>query len=178
MAQPEFETCPDCRVVLPRFDGPAHRYVGSSPACWALFAALINAGEPPLAPAPLNGLITDAYMAQHPGHPSDQATQSVAVHLLALYGVLVRGVAPENALWIRRRALREGRQPKHSRFRWLAPPSFEGSLNVADIVQAPTPEARAAQARSYVRQVWELWAPQHEPTVAGWYENYVLSERL
>ena len=49
---------------------------------------------------------------------------------------------------------------------------------MADIVQAPTPEARAAQARSYVRQVWELWAPQHEPTVAGWYENYVLSERL
>ena len=128
MAQPELETCPDCRVVLPRFDGPAHRYVGASPACWAL------------------------------------------------YGVLERGVAPENALWIRRRALRDGRQPKHSRFRWLTPPSFEGSLNVADLVQAPTPEARAEKADTY--QVWELWAPQHEPTVAGWYEAYVLPDRL
>lgn len=62
-----FETCLDCRVVLPKFDGPVHRYLGASPSCWAMFSALSGAGEPPIAPGPLNALLVDAYAAQHPG---------------------------------------------------------------------------------------------------------------
>ncbi|MDT8306831.1 MAG: DUF5946 family protein, partial [Anaerolineae bacterium] len=144
MQTTDVEVCPDCGSRLPRFDGPTHRYVGASPACWALFANLVNAADPPLAPASLNGLITDAYMAQHPGTRSPQAIQSVAVHLLALYGILVRGVAPGNAQWIRQRALRKGRTAKHDRFAWLAPPPLAGSLTLADIARAATPGARTA----------------------------------
>ena len=51
-------------------------------------------------------LLADAYAAQHPGVPGPQAIQSVAIHLLVLEGVFNRGVAPENAQWVRRRALR------------------------------------------------------------------------
>src|SRR5690606_37658695 len=120
---------------LPAGDGPTHRYIGASPACWAIFSALLNAGEPPLAPGPMNGLIGDAYAAQHPGTPSPQAIQSVAVHLLVLYGVLERGVAPDQALWIRQRALRDQTQSRRARFTWMTPPSFAGSLTVADIVR-------------------------------------------
>ena len=78
------ERCPDCGAVLPVLDGPTHRYLGASPACWATFSALNNAGDPPLAPGHLIPLITDAYAVQHPGVPSPQAIQSVAVHLLAM----------------------------------------------------------------------------------------------
>lgn len=172
------EVCPDCGASLPRFDGPTHRYIGASPSCWALFSALVNGGEPPLAPAPLNGLITDAYAAQHPGTPSPQAIQSVAVHLLTLYGVLVRGVRPEQAHWIRQRSLRGGRTPKHDRFAWLTSPSFHGKLTLATIAQAPTPGARAAVAADYVREVWELWAAGHEPTIARWYDTYVVPDSV
>ncbi|MCA9961009.1 MAG: hypothetical protein KC443_18340, partial [Anaerolineales bacterium] len=82
------EPCPDCHALLPPSGGAGHRYIGASPACWDIFAALANAGEPPLAPHPWNGLLLDAYTTQHPGVPSPQAIQSVAVHLLALHGVL------------------------------------------------------------------------------------------
>ncbi len=60
-----------------------------------------SGGHPLLASHPFAPLLTDAYAAQHPGVPSPQAIRSVAVHLLTLYGVLVRGVPPKNALQIR-----------------------------------------------------------------------------
>lgn len=170
------EHCPGCRADLPKLDGPTHRYIGASPACWAIFANLFNAGEPPLAASPLNGLIGDAYAAQHPGTPSAQAVQSVAVHLLTLYGVFVRGVAPDKTLWIRQRALREKKNPKRDRFWWLPPPDFAGSLTVADIVQAPTPPARAEKARDYVEQVWSLWSQPHLQTLSIWYDEFVTKD--
>lgn len=171
----DHERCPDCGMLLPQHgqDGPTHRYIGASPGCWALFSSL-NAGEPPLASSRLGTLIFDAYTAQHHGTPSPQAIQSVAVHLLVLYGVLNQGVAPDQALWIRRRATRPLFGPKHGRFHWLAPPDVAGCLTIADIVHAPTPAARAAQGEAFVEQVWALWAAQHRATLAQWYAAYVV----
>ena len=180
----ETETCPDCRVVLPKFDGPVHRYLGASPSCWAMYAAL-GAGEPPIAPGPLNALLVDAYAAQHPGPlmhfsaPSNQAIQSVTVHLLTLYAILERGVPIERALWLRTRPLRDGSQPKHSRFVWLTPPSFADSLNIADIVAAPTPSARTARLADYVHSVWSIWwKTDHADTLGQWYERYIVPEKI
>ncbi|MBI5301428.1 MAG: hypothetical protein HY868_04765 [Chloroflexi bacterium] len=178
MTDETFEQCPGCDVRLPKGAGATHRYIGASSSCWEMFAALSNGGEPPLAPDPLNDLLRDAYAAQHPGIPSDQAIQSVAVHLLTLYGVLVRGIAPENALWIRLRAVREGKPPKHARFAWLSPPSFAGSLTIADIVRAPTLDARTVRVREYVQLVWRRWARDHSSTVAQWYDQFILPHKL
>ena len=174
----EYESCPGCGATLPKVNGPTHRYIGASPACWAIYTALSNAGEPPIAPTPARALIVDAYAAQHPGTPSPQAIQSVAVHLLVLYGVLMRGVDPGTALWIRRRALRKRNGRKHDRFPWLTPPSFAGSLTVADIARAPTPPARAELSGSYVEAVWTRWSESHAATVAAWYDEYVVPEKL
>ncbi|MAT97035.1 MAG: hypothetical protein CL608_07830 [Anaerolineaceae bacterium] len=170
------EVCPDCGVVLPQLSesGAAHRYVGASPSCWQLFSYLLNAGEPPVAPGQLNPLLLDAYCVQHHGTPSPQAVNSVAVHALALHGVLVAGVAPENALWIRQQALRDSADKgKHGRFYWLEPPELGKMLTVADIVNAPTPAARSEQLQAYVQSVWQAWSNRHGTTLAQWYAQYV-----
>ena len=174
-----FERCPDCGVELLKQeqDSLSHRYIGASPSCWVLFSNLVNADEPPLTPARLNSLIVDAYLAQHHGTPSPQAIQSVAVHLLVLYGVLNQGLEPERALWIRQRALREMVRPKHSRFHWLTPPDFAGCLTIVNIVQASTPDARANKAREFIEQIWSLWADNHLATLSQWYAMYVVSEK-
>lgn len=132
-----------------------------------------SGGHPPLAPHPFTPLLTDAYAAQHPGVPSPQAIQSVAVHLLTLYGVLVRGVPPENALQIRMAAVSKRSGPKQGRFHWLTPPLFAGSLTVADIAAQPTPATRAELLEQYVWAVWHVWAVPHEATVAAWYGRFV-----
>jgi hypothetical protein len=170
------EICPDCGVVLPQVIGgeATHRYIGASPSCWQLFSYLLNAGEPPVAPGRLNPLLFDAYCVQHHGTPSPQATNSVAVHALALHGVLVAGAAPNDALWIRRRALRDNvGRGKHERFHWLTPPEQTEMLTIADIVNAETPPARSEQLQAYVQSVWRAWSDLHGATLAQWYTQYV-----
>ncbi|MBV7330319.1 hypothetical protein KFU94_19125 [Chloroflexi bacterium TSY] len=167
------ESCPDCRAELPPVDGPTHRYIGASAACWAIFSALNNAGEPPLSPASTNQLLVDAYAAQHPGRPSPQAIQSVAVHLLVLYGVFEKGIDPANALWMRRHALQGDPSSKQERFSWLAPPDFSGSLTIVDIIHLPTPEARTELVKQYVEGVWGLWSDSHRLTIVEWYNKWL-----
>lgn len=169
--------CPNCGALLPPDNGPTHRYIGASAACWALYSAL-NVGAPPVAPGRYNALLVDAYAAQHYGVPSPQAIQSVAVHLITLYGILEQGQPLEQVIWLRTRPLRDGKMSKHSRFHWLTPPDFTGSLTVADIVRAPTPEQRAGVVQSYVESVWSIWAKAARATVPQWYARYVLAERM
>lgn len=173
MAADTTEACPGCGATLARLDGPTHRYIGASPACWALYTALQSGGEPPLAPAPANALLVDAYAAQHPGVPSPQAIQSVAVHLLTLHGVLARGAGVERALWLRLEALQERAGPRRGRFSWLEPPAFAGVLTVAAIVREPTPAARSAAVARYVEGVYGAWAAAQGQTIAAWYEAFV-----
>lgn len=164
------EACPGCGARLPVVDGPTHRYIEASPACWGIYTALLNGGEPPLAPAPLNVLLTDAYAAQHPGRPSPQSIQSVAVHLLTLYGVLVKGIDPSRAIWLRTQVVQEDRTGRKRAYAWLTPPNLAGLLTIADVAQAPTPDARTEAAERYVQGVWAAWGETHGERVIAWYE--------
>ncbi len=173
------EVCPDCGAQLPVVDGPVHRYLGASASCWALFSAL-NIGEPATKAGPFFALLIDAYAAQHPGVPSNQSIQSVAVHVLTLYGVLERNAGEDAQYWLRTQALRPGTSSKHARFVWLEPPPLAalGAVTVADIVRAPTPAARGDVADTYVRSVWKAWQSVHGAQIADWYERFVLPNRL
>ncbi len=173
MISVEHEACPGCGALLPRQSGPIHRYIGASAACWAIYTALANGGEPPITPTPFATLLVDAYAAQHPGIPSPQAIQSVAVHLLTLYGVLVRGVPPERALWLRQQALNERYSSRRNRFVWLPPPSFADTLSVAAIAQSATPGDRADLVQRYVAAVWTAWSSVYNDTVAAWYDQFI-----
>lgn len=154
----QLESCPGCQAALAPSAGPTHRYIGASAACWAIYTALQSGGEPPLAPAPLNALLLDAYAAQHPGMPSPQAIQSVAVHLLVLHGIFTHQLGVERALWLRREALQQRTGSRAARYRWLDPPDFSGSTTVAAIVGEPTPEGAPGRSPATSRR----------STVPGW----------
>ena len=98
-----------------------------------------------MTPVPFDALLVDAYAAQHPGTPSDQAIQSVAVHLITLCGVLERGVPLSDALWLRQRARRGSLEARGRRSSWLTPPAFDGRLTIAAIAsEAASPGASGA----------------------------------
>jgi len=149
----------------------------SSAACWAAFGSL-NDPERPLGPSEFNALVVDAYAAQHPGTPSNQAVNSVAIHLMVLYGVLERDFQPAQALWLRMRPGRPSNIPKHERFHWLSPPSFASSLTVADVAAGKTPLERSSLVEAWVKSVWAAWAGPYRGQVEVWFEKYVLSERF
>jgi hypothetical protein len=118
----------------------------------------------------------DAYLAQHHGVPSPQAIQSVAVHLLVLYGVMHEGMPPENALWIRQRTTRPAQKRRTHRFHWLTPPDFEGCPTLVEVVGEPTPEDRTIKGEVYVTAIWARWARLHLSTLKRWYQENVASD--
>jgi hypothetical protein len=172
------EPCIGCGAILPALEGPVHRYMDSSPACWAVFNALQNP-ERPLEFAPFNALIVDAYAAQHPGVPtSPQAINSVAVHLMTLHGILEKKFKPDQAMWLRQRPGRPGSIERHSRFHWLTPPSFANCLKVADVAAGKTTHERSSIVEAWVKDVWKAWSELHGDQVAMWFEQFVISKRL
>lgn len=166
-----------------------HRYIGASPSCWALQSALLI-GEtseadlsrhvrrsPELSPQAAKAVssigtsvMIDAYAAQHPGTPSPQAIQSVAVHVLTLHGVIERGVASENAMWVRRRPLRW-----KGIFHWLEPPDLHRTLTVTDVALAP-PTQRTSLAATFSGSVYDAWATSYRDVIIDWYDRYVLGD--
>ena len=172
------ETCVGCSTVLPLLEGgPTHRYMTSSAGCWAAFNSLNNPDRS-LEPAPFNGLMVDAFAVQHPGTPSNQAVNSVAIHLMVLYGVLERNFSPEQALWLRMRPGRSSNLAKHDRFHWLNPPTFMGSLTVSDVIAGKTPLERSRLVKAWVGEVWSVWAAPHGVQVEAWFEKFVVSKRF
>ena len=149
-------------------DGPVHDYLGASPGCWASFGALFNAGVPPTTGARWWPLVGDAYAVQHPGVPERRSIQSVGVHLLVLHAVLGRDAPVDQALAIRRRALRSGERIAET-LSWLDPPSG-WPLNVDDVVTAPDAVERGRVADAYVESVWSEWDRRHGDTIARWGE--------
>ncbi len=155
------ERCVGCGAEFEKIDGPIHRYMTSSAGCWERYGELLGvmAIAPELKIA--RQLSTDAYAAQHPGTPTPQATQSVAVHLLNLYGYLVRG----RPVGVPQFAGHKGAFPR------LEPPSFEQTRTVADMPITGSHEEIAVAARAWAESVWAAWSERHG-LIAEWHAKY------
>ena len=180
--------CPGCGALFPPDPGGAvHPYIGASAGCWALYTpmsaghvpdpALVarsrvaaDAPPPPAAPDDAAALLVDAYAAQHHGVPSPQAVQSVAVHLLALHGVLQRGQPAARAMWVRQRAVRT-----RGVFAWLAPPPALTAVSIRHLF-AGGGVTRPLAPAAYVAAVHAAWQAAHGATIAGWYDRWVLAD--
>ena len=155
--------CVGCGALVPEIEGPTHRYLGASPGCWAVYGEVLEKeyGDY-LRYAPVHRLTVDAYAAQHPGVPSPQSIQSVAVHLIRLHLVLERGLRPERA-----NAAMQWTVSRSKGFVWLDPPESLGEITVLDVRDAKDPDEHIERVREWARSVWEAWAPHHE-TVRRW----------
>ena len=60
----------------------------SSPSCWAAYGEVLAREYNDPAFMAAHRLTVDAYAVQHPGRPSPQSIQSVALHLISLCLVL------------------------------------------------------------------------------------------
>lgn len=160
----EMERCPGCGLELRKTDGPTHAYIGASPSCWALYNEL-HAGQYAGFGAMTRIRLIDAYCVQHPGKPERRAIQSVNVHLMALYLQLEQGWDGAQVNLALQSILSAS-----PRFEWLLPPEPNGTLTVADVLNADTPERAAANIEAYARDVWKAWQP-HRATALKWAER-------
>ena len=147
--------CPGCGAVFPLHDGPTHRYMESSPGCWAVYGGVLAREYSDPRYMAVHRLTVDAYAVQHPGQPSPQTIQSVAVHLIGLYGSLRLHLPPPIVTAAIKRAADNGR------FQWLARPPHLGELTVADVLPAQSPEEHATLVHAWAESGWTAWAPYH-----------------
>jgi hypothetical protein len=149
------ESCPGCAVRLAASGGPTHRYIGASPACWALYGRALERAYSDAVCRGVLQLVVDAYACQHPGTPRRRSAQSVGIHLMTLYLVLVCGADPRDGPKLHRRMV------SRPAFRWLEPPCERGRLTVASLVDARTAEAYVDAAWRWARDVWCAWDAHH-----------------
>lgn len=156
------EKCMGCGGQFPKIDGPVHRYMESSPGCWAAFGEVLAREYSDPTYFEVHRLSVDTYAVQHPGSPSRQSIQSVGLHLIRLSLFLEHGLLNENANAV---MINAGKY-KHS-FIWLEPPDSLGLLTVADVVNARTVDEHKVSVRAWAQCAWEAWLPHHE-TVRTW----------
>lgn len=160
--------CPSCGGRFADVDGPVHRYMDSSPGCWAAFGRVCarEYSEPSL--ADVHRLSVDACASQHPGRPSPQSMNSVGVHLIRLYLTLERGfdVRESNRIMVAVSKVKE-------RFDWLEPPVSFGPLHVGHVADATSTDDHRAMVRRWSRSVWDAWETHHS-TVRDWAESLEL----
>ncbi|MBS0457165.1 MAG: hypothetical protein JSS44_07545 [Proteobacteria bacterium] len=154
-------SCPGCGIRLAAIEGPVHRYIESSPACWALYGEVLVREYQDPAHMAVHRLTVDAYAVQHPGRPGRQAMQSVGGHLLSMYAVLELGSSHQDATGLIARAV------KQVRFRWLEPPASMGPLTVTSVAQAAGAVEHCLAVQRWAESAWQAWAAHH-CTIRQW----------
>ena len=136
--------CPGCGATFPDIPGgETHRYMESSPGCWAAYGEVLAREYSSPALFQRHKFTVDAYAVQHPGRPSPQSIQSVGVHLIRLCLMLEGGATAAQATATMQSAAR-----RKELFRWLEPPPSPGAVTVANVHRAASPEEHGARVAS------------------------------
>lgn len=159
--------CHGCGGQFPDIDGPTHRYMTSSPGCWAWYGDVLAREYSDFRYGKVHQLTVDAYAVQHPGTPSPQSIQSVAVHLISLCAVLEHGTDLHRASQVKQAAA-QGKE----RFTWLSPPPSMGEITVADVHRAENAQEHAQWVRTWAKATWDAWSAHHD-TVRTWFSETV-----
>ena len=148
--------CIGCGRPVPNIEGPTHRYLGSSPGCWAAYTTLPFGGMAGPAELPHSAMTVDAYAVQHPGRPGSSSTPSVWIHLAAMHLVLERGWPSDRLVEIRRLVA-----DANDGWPWLTPPGSMGGIGAIDVAMAAQTEV-AAVVRAWVDAAYGAWADHHD----------------
>ena len=161
----DFDICPWCGVKTEKIDGPTHRYMASTPGCWALFGQVLAREYENVLYWRAHELTVDAYALQHPGTESRQTINSINIHLASLYSYFVLGTAIADLAKVKKRM-----SGKKIEFNWLEPPEDLSGRNVADILAASSPDEHFEGVERWARFVFERWK-RHPQSTAGFLEN-------
>ena len=146
--------CPGCGGLFEDIEGPTHRYLESSPGCWAAYGEVLAREYQDPEYFAVHKFTVDAYAVQHPGHPSPQTIQSVAGHLIRLCLMLERNISTERA----NNAIKAAVEKTYI---WLEPPASMGSLTVVEVHGAGNPDEHRRLVRAWAASAWAAWSAQH-----------------
>ncbi len=139
--------------------GETHKYLLSSPSCWAKYGQILEKEYSNQDYFKAHRLTVDAYALQHPGIKNSQTIQSSIVHLASLHMIFHEKVRHEQAVIEMARLTNYKDQ-----FLWLAPPQNMFAVNVDDILKASTAEEHYLLVRKWALFVYQQWH-EHIPYI-------------
>jgi hypothetical protein len=153
--------CYGCGALVDNIAGRPHKYIGATQGCWNIYGQILakEFGEYNY-PETTHRLTVDTYAVQHPGRPSGQSIQSVNVHLISLYFVLVKNLSGKEATIKMEEIL--AKKPK---FEWIEPPAPNGQKTVIDVLGATSREEHEKRVREWAKDVWNCWYSKHKQTI-------------
>ena len=143
--------------MLPVSAGPTHRYLPSSPACFAAYGTVLAGAYEDAARRRVYQLAVDAWSVQHPGGPSRVTNQSTALHLMTLHLCLEADADPADGPALHKRMM--ARRVSYDR---LEPPAARGDVTVATLVPAQSTDEHVRLVWAWARAAWTAWAPHHD----------------
>jgi hypothetical protein len=151
-------SCWQCGAIVADCDGPVHSYVPSAPGCWKVFGEVQADAALRFGYSLAQGVVVDAYMAQHPGDGCDRRDrQSVFVHLAGLHAALELGLPPTQAINVLRLV-----QRGHDDFPVLNRDHGPGELTIVSLVGAGDAAEYERRARAWGSAVWTSWSQHHK----------------
>ncbi|HAJ75028.1 MAG TPA: hypothetical protein DCM64_01090 [Gammaproteobacteria bacterium] len=157
--------CPSCGAATAISDGPVHKYLESSPGCWAAFGEVLAREYSDYRYARNHQMTVDAYALQHPGKPSSQTIQSAAVHLASLCKIIENDYSNNDATEFLQKFASHKAQ-----FFWLEPPSKPGEITVVEVLAGTDAKSHLAMVKRWALSTWEAWQ-QHHDQVKAWLAN-------
>ena len=149
-----------CGARLPLVDdphSPKHRYMLSTSSCWHAYGHLLAREYEDPTRWRNHRYTVDAYAVQHPGVDTQQARNSVGIHLSRLCLLLDRGWPLERA----NDAMLQITAKKFS-YPWLTPPTVLAGVNAGDVLRTVDSQAHLAAVLRWAETVWQSWREHHE----------------
>lgn len=152
--------CFACGARSPKIEGECHKYMLSSPGCWAMFVEVMAKEHSHPLYWKGHQFTVDAYAVQHVGKKIDKrALNSVHIHLAALYAIFVEDLSLEAVPQFREQFSHfyKGK----NLLTWLDPPKSFGPLTISEPWKNDHPELHFDITRRWARSAWESWSHQH-----------------
>ena len=158
-------TCFSCGANTKNIDGATHKYLLSTPGCWAMYGEVLAREYSDFAYMAVHDLTVDAYALQHPGKSSPQTISSLTIHLASLYAYFKFDCPAGELSKIKALVVRH-----KDEFMWLDPPSDLGHLTISDILLAENATQHCKRVNQWAEAVFERWQDFY-PIVKGLLEK-------
>ncbi|MEO0637075.1 MAG: DUF5946 family protein [Pseudomonadota bacterium] len=154
--------CPGCGALLPMVEGPVHRYMDGSPACFEFFTRILAYEYSDAALQTTHRMTVDTYAVQHPGADGTRRQiQSVGLHLARLKLQLDNPLRPRET----NEVMLGLSEFKHSLERLEPPKRF--SMTVADVVEFAGTSQHPDRVRAWALATWNDWS-EHHGYISDW----------
>jgi hypothetical protein len=146
-----------CGALVEDIDGKPHKYIGANQGCWNLYGQILAKEYCEYKyPETIHRLTVDTYSVQHPGQPCKQSIQSVNIHLISLYLILIKNINGKMATKIIGDIL--SNKPN---FEWLEPPVPNGTITIIDILKAKNFQEHEVKVMEWSKDVFDSWYKKH-----------------